>query len=500
MSVKEKKDLLFDLIRSLHSSERTYFKKHASIQKQEESNLYIKFFDAIADATESENLYDVAKKFAVKHKVKNISRVKGYLEQALLDALNGYYVNSNLMRSLRDKQNMVMTLFAKQKYDYAIKVIADIRKKASELDHYPTILSIISQELSLATVMFDNTKDHIEYCNKRVSEFEYVSQVMKNQLIIEARIHSCTSYLTESGQNPSTNNDFLKYLEYDETEEFKRLLPGTIKLHLSHLFFKIIYFFAICDYEKCVHYGTLYKTFFIKNSHKIINTNNESNYALALFRVAMSLFRIGKYEEVQKNIALIKGVLFKTLPGKPLFELIEFGILSEMYLRNGNKQLLIETVSQYNVDGTGKKKLQNDEMIFEFLYYSFCGNILMKDTDSAKNTFRNYQLLSNKFTNLRQDLHDEFLLLHCIFLLLQHKSDECLDEVIKSTRKLKDSEFDREYHLSFLRILRSISRKSASITQYEKTEYIKELKINDAVKPQGGFDYYNVFEIIGLTH
>lgn len=92
--MKASSDFLWQLIHSLSSTEKLFFKRNFSINKSVQQRLYIKLFDAIA----SQKKYDetaMLKKFHPELNKKNIASQKHYLQKQVCDALVLYDGRNN---------------------------------------------------------------------------------------------------------------------------------------------------------------------------------------------------------------------------------------------------------------------------------------------------------------------------------------------------------------------------------------------------------------------
>jgi hypothetical protein len=124
------KDDLFELIKSLTKTEKTYFKKVASQHIKGETNNYLLLFDILdkqkkPDDKETHAAFD-------KVPFEQLPRLKNYLYENLLKALNAYHAEHSLNAELIELLRRVEVLWQKGLYEQCAKFVKKIIKIASE--------------------------------------------------------------------------------------------------------------------------------------------------------------------------------------------------------------------------------------------------------------------------------------------------------------------------------------------------------------------------------
>ncbi|TAL57932.1 MAG: hypothetical protein EPN85_12845 [Bacteroidetes bacterium] len=139
---------LFDLIKSLSGTEKSYFKKYASLLVLGKQNKYILLFDAIA----KQKTYDEQKLKRYLHSesiVRYLPSVKKYLYRQILKALRSYH--RSIHSEIRDLIHEAEILYEKELYAQSKKIIRKAKETAREHEMHHALMEILSRwEMKLA--------------------------------------------------------------------------------------------------------------------------------------------------------------------------------------------------------------------------------------------------------------------------------------------------------------------------------------------------------------
>ena len=132
------KDHLFQLIQSMSSSEKRYFKRNALIAKDADAN-YLKLFDALNKMQE----YDEA---ALKKKpfVKHFASERKYLYEAILRSLRNYCKEESIRTQIFDLLIDADNLYKRSLYDQSEKRLKKAERLAEEIGDLIIVLEIIN--------------------------------------------------------------------------------------------------------------------------------------------------------------------------------------------------------------------------------------------------------------------------------------------------------------------------------------------------------------------
>ena len=133
-------DELFHLIKSLSSQEKRYFKLFA--QQTSDDASYLKLFDAI-DAFEQYDEKKILTNLNKKGGIKNLERIKNYLQETLLRFLEHHHFNYSIEIQLQRSLQRIEVLCAKRLFDSAKKIITKAEKLAIENESYDYLLIIL---------------------------------------------------------------------------------------------------------------------------------------------------------------------------------------------------------------------------------------------------------------------------------------------------------------------------------------------------------------------
>ncbi len=142
--MKASSDFLWQLIHSLSSSEKLFFKRNFSGSKSNEERLYIKLFDAIA----AQKKYDEAiilKKFSPDLNKKNIASQKHYLQKQIGDALVIYDGHNDASHNIYNQILLIRVYRKKGLLDEAHSIWKKAVTKARKAEAF-ALLNLLKTE------------------------------------------------------------------------------------------------------------------------------------------------------------------------------------------------------------------------------------------------------------------------------------------------------------------------------------------------------------------
>jgi hypothetical protein len=142
------KDSLIELIHHLSSSEKRYFKLHASIHRIGDSTTYVKLFDFIA---KEENCNDekIRKAFKGAAFLNRLSVTKTRLYNQLLHILGLYHSSQDIETSIWRKTQAADVLLKKELTSQALSLLTQAKKLAQRYEKYELALFIIDKEIPI---------------------------------------------------------------------------------------------------------------------------------------------------------------------------------------------------------------------------------------------------------------------------------------------------------------------------------------------------------------
>jgi len=139
---------LFDLIHSLTSRERAYFKRFASMHKQSSNSGYLKLFDAILKQEEYDE--EALKEYFKKDKLSRyFPRAKKYLYDKILESMRLFHAEASISIQLKQQINSTRFLYSKGLFKQAMKKAQLIKKEAGEAEYWGEYLAASEIEISI---------------------------------------------------------------------------------------------------------------------------------------------------------------------------------------------------------------------------------------------------------------------------------------------------------------------------------------------------------------
>jgi tetratricopeptide (TPR) repeat protein len=126
---------LFELIRSLTSSEKRHFRLFSAKHVINGKNNYMKLFDVI-EKMEQYDESQVKKRLKDESLVRNLAYEKNYLFEMISDSLHVYHLNLSRESEIRKQLHLVSIFFGKGLYAQCIKLVRQIKASAESLEKY----------------------------------------------------------------------------------------------------------------------------------------------------------------------------------------------------------------------------------------------------------------------------------------------------------------------------------------------------------------------------
>lgn len=152
-------DELFQLIKSLTSSEKRYFKVNASKGGDAKSN-YMQLFEAMDAQKEDYDEEKVKKKYAKKSFVKYLSAEKKQLREQILKYMRGYHSARSIDNQINELLQDERFYQDKGLFDSRIKSILKAKELAQKFERFHLLKEILGRELAYT----------IEFEKKRITE------------------------------------------------------------------------------------------------------------------------------------------------------------------------------------------------------------------------------------------------------------------------------------------------------------------------------------------
>lgn len=168
-------DHLFELIQTMSSSEKRYFKRHALIAKDSNVN-YLKLFDTLNKMKEYDE--DALKK---KSFVKHLASERKYLYEAILRSLRNYNREESVRAQIYELLLDSDYLFQRGLYDQSERRLKKAHRLALQIEYLPALLEINADRRRLLRVI--KPKTFSEEMEEYVADKDLLFNKMKNELV-----------------------------------------------------------------------------------------------------------------------------------------------------------------------------------------------------------------------------------------------------------------------------------------------------------------------------
>jgi hypothetical protein len=190
-------DALFQLIHSLHRTEKGYVKKYCSRHIVGDGNDYLRLFDAI-DAQSSYDDKGLRAALADTPMIKRLPSVKNYLYQQILEAMRAYHAAKSPEREITELLLDADFLWEKALYDQAMRRVRKAKELCVAHDEYGFWLKTISWEKNYRSIVRERPEfvDAVDPLGKEQEQiielvsntiaYEHIGNMLQHYLILRA--------------------------------------------------------------------------------------------------------------------------------------------------------------------------------------------------------------------------------------------------------------------------------------------------------------------------
>ena len=418
-------DNLFELIKSLDSSERRYFNLSTLKYKGKKENVYLKLFKAI----DKQTVYD-EEKLKKKNKgaafLKNLSAQKNYLYALILTSLNSHHSNTD--KELNDHVHHIEILYSKGLYKQCQSILKKARKLAlryenhlqlSKLSRWETLLMASRSykgetEKTLKTSFEDIFKNLDLY--KNTHNFHYI--------LAQIYLHVYQSGFSMRDESEVEKFKKLTDLFLNKPETIAQSYHAKYLYYLSHL----TYYFKKKDYANALKFAEKRVKLMEEHPHQI--AENPYLYSISLQNLIICQSNLKKYDDSLVSIKKLRAIRLK--PGRTWNITFYFANNEELmlYIATGEFEkgvLLIEnTINKTKTDF--KIITKHLQTIFN---YSCAYTYLGAKNYSACIKYLN-KILNSDLTDIRSDLYCFAKIMNLIAHYEMEHSD-LLEYTVRST-------------------------------------------------------------------
>jgi hypothetical protein len=286
---------LFLLIKELNKNEKGYIKKTAF--RQAEDSLFIKLFNAIDIQKE----YDEKKLLAEEKYIRQLPRLKNYLYEKILGALETYHSIRNKDIQVRQFLSRTQVLFDKGFYEQCEKILNKAKVIAEKFERFSQLLEILEWERIL-TIEKLVVKD--------------IEKLSEEEQVLLKKMENLSQYKLAYDKISALYTKTIFIRTDKEDKSFKKIISGpTFKdeKHAQSLTAKILFYKIHCKYHSALdnrkeylHYAR--KAVALMESNKEYTNQNLLQYIKVLNNLIVTLSENRKFREFNEAILKLRTI------------------------------------------------------------------------------------------------------------------------------------------------------------------------------------------------
>lgn len=486
----QKRDPLFELIKSLTKTEKRHFRLFVNRSGSTEDVKFVKLFDAM----ESMKAYDdvvILKKVPSIKKVQ-FSNQKANLYKQILASLRHYHIGQNIDMQLRENLDHAKVLYNKGFYKQALKMLEKTKSFARETKHFTISLEVMEFE--------------------KLIESQYITRSIENRAEeLTKEVCETTKIITSSHQLSNlTLNLYSLFLkkgyakneeDFDEvTAYFKENLPEVdleqlsfyeqLYYHQSHVWYnKIVQNFPN-TYKHAQAWVDLFK------DHPDMAEKQPVQFIKGYRNLLAALFQLQYYtrfceilvevESLAKNDQIVRDLNTEVL----IFKFLYISKINKHFMEGSFDEgvelipEVLEKLKKY------EGKIDSERVL---MFYYKIASLYFGSANYRKTIFYLNQILNFKDVGLREDIHCFARILNLI-AHFDEGQDFHLEYQIKSTfqfiGKMNDQQTVQKEIFRFLR--RSGKIKPDELKKEFQELYERLSSLNDDLYERRPFFYLDI--------
>jgi hypothetical protein len=490
--MKKPSENLFQLIKSLTTSEKGYFIKFASQHVIGEKNKYLKLFDFI----NKQKIYDeneIRQNFKKEKFVNQLTSAKNYLTRMILRSLENYHRSDSVDTQITILINQYKILFKKTLFIQAESTLSRAKKLSTETERFTKLIEILKEERNFHYKKIGNPdfQDLLQNCYKEELE---VLDVLKNIAEYNNLYLRISSLFKKIGISRNRNDvkKFKEIVSNDIMSSEKRALS----IRAKDFFYIINYLYHYCtgNIEKAFHSGQKRLELIEHHGNKLSGARKEYMYALSdaiAFAYNLNKFKLClDYLKKQREMAIqLKNDSSISNHMDMYFKSYSFEL--NIYLLSGyfNEGLIIvNDVIKWLEKYKGKINKDEEIKVYYAISYMYFGAGLFSDS---------LQWV-NKILNDNSDYRQDYKIFAKIMNLIIHYELGNLDLLeynIKSVlRYIMKKDKLYKYEFALINFIKKIIMLTGSDDlNFEYIKLKKELdKISEDDYEKKAFDYLDI--------
>ena len=346
-------DNLHQLVHSLTSSEKRYFKVHASRHVVGKQNKYEQLYD-IYDSLPADHYDDAELKLKLKKKGlgKNLADDKKNLQEMIMKAMLAFHSGNSIDTQLNDLLAEEDFYRQKRLNDLRRKTIAKAKELAEKYEKYTTLLTLIDREINMKVeINQDELADLAENLDKEKS-------VVLDKLNTIAVLRNTNQWFFINFRLNANNlsEKFWKGAEEKLNNPIVRDYKPGLCFTADSNFFKVwsLYYQMKRDYiNHDIYSKNIYELF--ETKYPLQKENDRLGYKIALYNKMTSLHQIKDYKAMGELLGIASAIKSRTEDeeGEDFQNIIFYRQI--FYMNTGQFDKAIEMVPEIE---SGLKKFQ----------------------------------------------------------------------------------------------------------------------------------------------
>ncbi len=459
---------LYDLIYSLSSSERRYFKLFVTNHIGKQNDLGIKLFDLVVRSEGKP-----VEKIEARIKFTNHpSRLKNYLYDLILKSLEAYHSKSSITIKIRKQINQIENLYNKALYEQCVILSKKTLKEAEKIDHQNFKIDILD--------WYMNALRQLE--GKNFGSLKKQLQTKQQDAINKLKLEKEFKKLDQAAYGLTKQTGTLRNVENDNKLREMMDNPLLSDYSLATSFHSKSSFNSIHANYYGYHDDKEKASYFIKQNLMLYDDYparmdlGQFNYVTQLNNYSLSCSALGNYEMADYYFSKMEGIV-------PLTNQIEVKIFEylsanrlDLYLKTAKLEKCLSMVESIESGLTKYGKKVSD--LFKIVTYSnLC--YLFFATKNYKTALKYNNLIIDRETTIYRS--DIFRFARIMNLLIHYELEDKLsiDYFYESTERFISKQINiyvfEEWFLSFFKALLNSKEDKKSFFKIKELELIEVL-------------------------
>lgn len=463
----QKKNALFDLIKSLSPSEKRYFRRVLSGSGKDKRN-FIRLFDEI-DKLDSYDESKIKSKFKGARFINQLHVTKIYLQESILKALRLFHASASASLIIKDHLKNIEICFNKELYNQCALEIQKAEKIARKVEDDISLLEILNWKRKLAQTQSFQDFSLKETINTQKASLQTLLRIQTLwELMVGLNEHILPAKETAQTLNEKVLLYHLIYrneIQNKRNEEARKSLEELITIlegnpsrmseepgvYLSSIDNLLSFFVFTKDFDKALSLLAKAKMF-AEGFEKTKLSQSNFRQILRMYNIELEIYR--DTESLDKGIALIK---------------------------------YLEKLVEQHPDTTPQEYLIS--LWFQFAYIYF----LKREFKSSLHWIN--EIMNSSFAPLRSDLHIQTHFLN-LMVHLELKNFFVMRYFVDATKRYcKKSTIFKPHHRIILDFFSKISGVPESEFKVLFDKLHKEVVVMNVIPP-GELDYINWYKWI----